>query len=170
MTVGTVFERSKVPLTKWWMAAHMLNQGKNGCSAHEIHRNIGVTYKTAWFMVHRLREAMADLAPAPMGGEGGQIQADETYYGNTSKRGRGWRKGMKKNAVVALVDSDKGTARAFHMELGVGANVVREILVTNASRKSTLVTDESPKPFRPRKHGPEAQNPAVKRRKARRPA
>lgn len=77
---------------------------------------------------------------------------------------------MKKNAVVALVDSDKGTARAFHTELGVGANVAREILVTNASRKSTLVTDESPKPFRPRKHGPEAQNPAVKRRKARRPA
>jgi hypothetical protein len=77
VTVGTVLERSRVPLTKWWMAAHMLNQGKNGCSAHEIHRNIGVTYKTAWFMVHRLREAMTELAPAPVGGEGGQVQADE---------------------------------------------------------------------------------------------
>ncbi len=63
VTVGTVFERSKVPLTKWWMAAHMLNQGKNGRSAHEIHRNIGVTYKTAWFMMHRLREAMTRLQP-----------------------------------------------------------------------------------------------------------
>ncbi len=144
VTVGTVFERSKVPLTKWWMAAHMLNQGKNGCSAHEIHRNIGVTYKTAWFMVHRLREAMSELAPAPMGGEGGQVQADETYYGNTSKRGRGWRKGMKKNAVVALVDPDKGTARAFHLEYGANAVDVRHVLVTNTSRKSTLVTDESP--------------------------
>ena len=71
VTVGTVFERSKVPLTKWWMAAHLLNQGKNGASAHEIHRQIGVSYKTAWFMMHRLREAMADIAPAPMGGEGG---------------------------------------------------------------------------------------------------
>jgi transposase-like protein len=78
-TVGTVFERSKVPLTKWWMAAHMFNSGKNGVSAHEIHRNLGVTYKTAWFMMHRLREAMADLAPTPMGGEGQSVQADETY-------------------------------------------------------------------------------------------
>ena len=58
VTVGTVFERSKIPLTKWWMAAHMLNSGKQGVSAHEIHRSLGVTYKTAWFMMHRLREAM----------------------------------------------------------------------------------------------------------------
>lgn len=85
VTVGTVFERSKVPLTKWWMAAHMLNSGKNGVSAHEIHRNIGVTYKTAWFMMHRLREAMAELNPTPMGGEGKSVQADETYYGNSSR-------------------------------------------------------------------------------------
>ena len=59
----------------------MLNHGKNGCSAHEIHRNIGVTYKTAWFMVHRLREAMITINPAPMGGEGSAVQSDETYYG-----------------------------------------------------------------------------------------
>jgi transposase-like protein len=69
VTVGTVFERSKVPLTKWWMAAHLFNQGKNGASAHEMHRQLGVTYKTAWFMMHRLREAMVELNPAPMGGE-----------------------------------------------------------------------------------------------------
>ena len=67
VTVGTVFERSKVPLTKWWMAAHMLNSSKKGVSAHQIHRTIGVTYKTAWFMMHRLREAMATLAPGPYG-------------------------------------------------------------------------------------------------------
>jgi transposase-like protein len=58
VTVGTVLERSKIPLTKWLMAAHMFNSGKNGVSAHEIHRTLGVTYKTAWFMMHRLREAM----------------------------------------------------------------------------------------------------------------
>jgi transposase-like protein len=85
VTVGTVFERSKVPLTKWWMAAHMFYSGKNGVSAHEIHRALGVTYKTAWFMMHRLREAMADLKPTPMGGSGKSVQADETYYGNSSK-------------------------------------------------------------------------------------
>jgi transposase-like protein len=144
VTVGTVFERSKVPLTKWWMAAHMINSGKNGVSAHEIHRAIGVTYKTAWFMMHRLREAMTELAPAPMGGSGGQVQADETYYGNTSKRSKSYRKGLKrKEAIIALVDPDKGEARAFHMDMGAGADVVRKILVKNASRKSTLVSDES---------------------------
>jgi transposase-like protein len=144
VTVGTVFERSKVPLTKWWMAAHLFNQGKNGASAHEMHRQLGVTYKTAWFMMHRLREAMTDLAPAAMGGEGGQVQADETYYGNTSKRSKSYRKGLKrKAAVVALVDPATGHARAFHMEHGAGVDVVRDVLVKNASRKSTLVTDES---------------------------
>lgn len=143
VTVGTVFERSKVPLTKWWMAAHLFNQGKNGASAHEMHRQLGVTYKTAWFMMHRLREAMAELNPSPMGGEGSQVQADETYYGNTSKRSKSYRKGLKRKAVVvALVEPGKG-ARAFHMEHGVGVDVVRDVLVRNVDRKSTLVTDES---------------------------
>src|SRR6185436_20262342 len=143
VTVGTVFERSKVPLTKWWMAAHMMNSGKNGVSAHEIHRQIGVSYKTAWFMMHRLREAMADIAPAPMGGEGSAIQADETYYGNTSKRAKHYRKGhSQKASIVALVEPGKHT-RAFHVKGGANSVDVREVLVTNVDRKSTLVTDES---------------------------
>jgi transposase-like protein len=144
VTVGTVFERSKIALTKWWMAAHLLSQGKNGCSATEIQRNLGVTYKTAWFMMHRLREAMTDLNPAPMGGEGGQVQADETYYGNTSKRSKSYRKGLKRKAsIVALVEPGKGNTRAIHMQDGAGAGVVRDVLVRNVDRKSTLVTDES---------------------------
>jgi transposase-like protein len=143
VTVGTVFERSKVPLTKWWMAAHLLNRGKNGASAHEIHRQIGVSYKTAWFMMHRLREAMADLAPDPMGGEGSAVQADETYYGNTSKRAKGYRKGhSQKASIVALVEPGKHT-RVFHMKDGANSVDVRRVLVTNVDRKSTLVTDES---------------------------
>jgi transposase-like protein len=142
VTIGTVFERSKIPLTKWWMAAYMLNSGKNGVSAQEIHRNIGVTYKTAWFMMHRLREAMIDLNPAPMGGEGQSIQADETYYGNSSKRAKSYKKGhSNKEGVVALVEP-KGRARVFHVK-GATAKKVRHILVTNASRKSELHTDES---------------------------
>jgi transposase-like protein len=143
VTVGTVFERSKVPLTKWWMAAHLFNQGKNGVSAHEIHRALSVTYKTAWFMMHRLREAMAEFNTAPMGGNGGQIQADETYYGNTSKRAKHYRKGhSQKSSVVAIADPAKGEVRAFAVKKATSA-VVRHVLVTNASRKSTLVTDES---------------------------
>src|SRR5436853_3038406 len=82
VTVGTVFERSKVPLTKWWLAAHLLNSSKKGISAHQIHRTIGVTYKTAWFMMHRLREAMADLKPTgPLGGSGKVVEADTTFIG-----------------------------------------------------------------------------------------
>ncbi len=142
VTVGTVLERSKIPLTKWLMAAHLFNSGKNGVSAHEIHRNLKVTYKTAWFMMHRLREAMNELNPAPMGGKGRIIQADETYYGNTSKRAKGYRKGLRHKAgVVALVEP-KGRARAFHVKRATAATV-REILVTNAHRTSELHTDES---------------------------
>ena len=144
VTVGTVFERSKVPLTKWWMAAHMINSGKNGVSAHEIHRSIGITYKTAWFMMHRLREAMTGMSgAAPMGGEGQSVQADETYYGNSSKRAKGYKKGhSRKASIVALVEP-KGRVRAFHAELGIGTDVVRNILVSNVDRKSELHTDES---------------------------
>jgi transposase-like protein len=142
VTVGTVFERSKVPLTKWWMAAYMINSGKNGVSAHEIHRNIGVTYKTAWFMMHRLREAMAELSTTPMGGKGRSVQADETYYGNSSKRAKGYQKGHShKAAIVALVEPE-GRARAFQLKSATSAKV-RDILLENVDRKSELHTDES---------------------------
>jgi len=142
VTVGTVLERSKIPLTKWWMAAHLFNQGKNGVSAYEIHRTLGVTYKTAWFMMHRLREAMNELNPTPMGGKGQSVQADETYYGNTSRRAKGYRKGLRhKQSILALVEP-KGKVRAFHVKRATSESV-REILVRNASRKSELHTDES---------------------------
>jgi transposase-like protein len=144
VTVGTVFERSKVPLTKWWLAAHLFNQGKNGASAHEMHRQLGVTYKTAWFMMHRLREAMRELNPSPMGGEGSTVQADETYYGNTSRRAKRYKKGHShKASVVALVEPGKGNTRAFHMKDGANATDVRNVLVRNVSRESELHTDES---------------------------
>ncbi len=143
VTVGTVFERSKVPLTKWWYAAHLFQQGKNGVSAHEIHRNLGVAYKTAWFMMHRLREAMADLAPEPMGGKGKTIQADETYYGNSSKRAKHYRKGhSKKASVVALIEKPSTRVRAVQLNKAT-AETVRDVLVRNVSRKSELHTDES---------------------------
>jgi transposase-like protein len=144
VTVGTVFERSKVPLTKWWMAAHMMNSGKNGVSAHEIHRNIGVTYKTAWFMMHRLREAMIIANPGPMGTLGGAVQADETYHLNTSKRAKGYKKGLSQKAsVLALVDENTKTVRTFHVDKTMTADKIAEILFTNVERKATLVTDES---------------------------
>jgi len=89
---------------------------------------LGITYKSAWFMAHRVREAMNEVKPAPMGGEGGVVQIDETYTGNTSKRAKSYKKGLKdKRAVVALVDPANGRARAFHVE-DVKAKTVRKIL------------------------------------------
>jgi transposase-like protein len=144
VTVGTVLERSKIPLTKWWMAAHMMNSGKNGVSAHEIHRTLGVTYKTAWFMMHRLREAMIVANPGPMGAAGGNVQADETYHLNTSKRAKGYSRGHStKASIVALVDEDTGTVRTFHVQKGVNIGKIQDILFQNVVRKATLVTDES---------------------------
>jgi len=94
VTVGTVMERSKIPLHKWVAAFHMMNASKKGMSAHQLHRMLGITYKSAWFLAHRVREAMIETGPTPMGGEGQTIQADETYYGN-SKRAKSYKKGHR---------------------------------------------------------------------------
>jgi transposase-like protein len=95
VTVGTVLERSHVPLHKWVLATHLLASSKKGMSAHQLHRTLGVTYKTAWFMAHRIREAMKDSDPTPMGGSGKVVEADETYRGPNKiifKNGEGWQK------------------------------------------------------------------------------
>lgn len=83
VTVGTVFERSKIALNKWVLAAHLMAASKKGISAHQLHRMLGVTYKTAWFMAHRIREAMKEdvKSSGPLGGEGKTVEADETYIG-----------------------------------------------------------------------------------------
>ncbi|NWG23350.1 MAG: IS1595 family transposase [Pseudorhodoplanes sp.] len=140
---GTVMERSHIPVHKWLLAIHLMNASKKGMSAHQLHRMLGITYKSAWFLAHRIREAMRDDKPAGMGGAGHQVQADETYYGNTSKRAKHYRKGHShKSGVVALVNPATGEARAFQVESAT-TETVRDILYTNVHRASTLVTDES---------------------------
>jgi transposase-like protein len=154
VTVGTVFERSKVPLNKWLLATHLMCASKKGMSAHQIHRMLGVTYKTAWFMCHRIREAMRPdrSSSGPLGGAGKIVEADETYFGKletqpTMRRdgtpyltkGKGGPAG--KRAVFALVERG-GHVRSFHVD-NANANTIREALVTNASRESRLFTDES---------------------------
>jgi transposase-like protein len=139
---GTVMERSHIPVHKWLLAIHLLSASKKGMSARQLHRMLGVTYKSAWFLAHRIREAMIDHKAGPLGGEGKSVQADETYYGNTSKRAKGYKKGhSNKQQIVALVEP-KGKARAVHVKSATKITV-REILVTNVSRKSELHTDES---------------------------
>ena len=113
-------------------------------SAHQLHRMLGITYKSAWFLAHRIREAMRDTKFTPMGGKGKSVQADETYYGNTSKRAKHYRKGhSQKASVVALVEPSTGRAIAVHMKTTANAEDVRELLVTHANRKSELHTDQS---------------------------
>ena len=81
VTVGTVFERSKIPLHQWLLASYLLCSSKKGISSHQLHRTLGVTYKTAWFMAHRIREAMREPNPPKLGGGGKVVEADETYIG-----------------------------------------------------------------------------------------
>lgn len=143
VTVGSVMERSHVPLNKWVLAFFLMNASKKGMSAHQLHRMIGVTYKTAWFMAHRIREAMSDADDDPMGGEGESVQADETYYGNTSKRAKGYKKGHShKVSIVGLVAPKTGEVRVFHVESAT-VKTVTEILKTNVSPESEIHTDES---------------------------
>ena len=140
VTVGTVFERSKVPLNKWLLCNHLLVSSKKGISAHQIHRMLGVTYKTAWFMCHRLREAMKPTDNTPLGGKGKTVEADETFVGGKSKN-RAFRKPAKKQMVMTLVERD-GKARSFHIA-NIHANTIRSALVTNVDRTSRLMSDDS---------------------------
>jgi transposase-like protein len=146
-TVGTVFERSKVPLTKWWLASHLMGSSKKGMSAHQLHRMLGVTYKTAWFMAHRLRAAMAELDPPPLGGKDKVVEADETFIGKPDEifvSGRGWQsvRGYKtKRKVIALVERG-GRARSFHVE-NLDADTIRKTLGANVILDSRLHTDEA---------------------------
>ena len=140
VTVGTVFERSKVPLHKWLLCNHLLVSSKKGMSAHEIGRLLGVTYKTAWFMCHRIRAAMTPANPAPLGGPDKVVEADETYVGGNA-RNRAFRTPRAKQAVVALVERD-GHVRSFHVA-NVTAAQLRPLIVTNIARTSYLMTDES---------------------------
>jgi transposase-like protein len=110
---GTVMERSHIPVHKWLLAIHLMSTAKNGMSAHELHRNLGITYKSAWFLAHRIRKAMDDDKTTPIGGEGGQVQADEAFIGSTSKRAKNYDKSRKnKNGIVAIVDPQTGEVRA----------------------------------------------------------
>lgn len=138
--VGTVFEDSKVPVHKWFQAAHLLASSKKGISAHQLHRTLGVTYKTAWFMAHRLREAMRSGDLTPMGGLGQVVEADETFFGQSSKPRKNARGPAHLRKVMTLVHRG-GQARSFHVE-ELTSDAVGAIVRDNIARESTLATDE----------------------------
>lgn len=142
VTVRTVMERSKIPLTKWLMTFRLMASSKKGVSAHQVHRMLGVTYKTAWFLCHRVREAMGlAKSSGPIGGKGKTVESDETFVGGKKKNAKNGKPTPKKHPVVALIERD-GEMRVKHVA-DVTAKTVREVLVTQVSRKSHLMTDDS---------------------------
>jgi transposase-like protein len=139
VTVGTVFERSKIKLNVWLQAVFLLCSSKKGMSSHQLHRVLGVTYKTAWFMTHRIREAMTSGSFTPMGGTGKTVEADETYYGQKRTRAKG-RSTHHKHAIFSLVER-QGKVRSWHIA-NVNGDNVRSILRDNVKRQSNVYTDD----------------------------
>src|SRR5574337_1036188 len=103
VTVGTVFERSKIPLSKWLAALFLMVASKKGVSAHQVHRMLGISYKSTWFMMHRLREAMRPAKLSPMGGGGKTVEVDETYIGRLKDVPKQRGGSAHKNIVMTLV-------------------------------------------------------------------
>lgn len=143
VTVGTVMEDSHVPLNKWLYAFRLMCGSKKGISAHQLHRSIGVSYKTAWFMNHRIREAMRSgfLAP-PMGGPGNIVEADETFVSRKEGVPKGRRAMHHKVAVLTLIDRKSGEARSFHVDKVDSANVI-PIVEANVAKETEIATDEA---------------------------
>ena len=132
--VGTLYERSKVPLHKWLMATHLMCASKKGMSAHQLHRMLGVTYKTAWFMSHRIREAMREPVTGPLGGEGKTVEADETFYRRQTSPDTGQR--QQTGHYVPWLERG-GQVRSFLVGR-VKADTLKPILLTQIDRASRL--------------------------------
>ncbi len=140
VTVGTLYERSKVPLHKWLAVTHLMMASKKGMSALQISRMIGLSYKTTWFLCHRIRESLRDMALPPIGGADKVVEADETYVGGKAKN-RAFKEPAPKKAVLSLVERG-GHVRSFHVA-NVTAKTVRPIIAKNVELASMLMTDES---------------------------
>jgi transposase-like protein len=151
VTVKTVFERSKIPLTKWLAALFLMTASKKGVSAHQVHRMLDLSYKSTWFMMHRLREAMRTGGLEPLGGKGKIVEADETYFGRAEelhvspqRKGRAYTKRGKifnNRPIVALIERG-GSVRSFHVAVADQATV-SAIVRKNVARESHVHTDES---------------------------
>lgn len=146
VTIGTIFERSHIPLNKWIHAFHLMASSKKGISAHQIHRMFGITYKTAWFMAHRIRECMKPNGGGMLGGGGKIVEADETYVGgkeknkHRSKRIKGANGGVGKQMVFSLVERG-GKVVSQHLS-NIDADNLRPVLKEKMDTKKTrLMTD-----------------------------
>ncbi len=152
--VGTIFEASHIKLHIWLQAIFLISSSKKGVSANQLHRTLGITLKSAWFLAHRIREAMRDGGLDALGSEGQIVEADETYFGKKSgplpthnywgvpyPKGKGGAKRAHKRAIVSLVERG-GKVRSFHVDGATKDNVAR-IVINNVSKEAKLHTDES---------------------------
>jgi transposase-like protein len=152
VTMRTVMERSKIALHKWLQAFHLMCSSKKGISAHQLHRTLEVTYEAAWFMAHRIREAMRAGGLPPLGGEGKIVESDETYWGPKDvdtypgmKRRRRGKPGPGGKARIMTLVERGGQARSVHVA-DLTNETMQRILLANADRKSRLMTDEGTAP------------------------
>ncbi len=142
VTVGTLFERSKIGLHKWLLATYLMCSSKKGISSHQLHRTLGVTYKTAWFMTHRIREAMKDPNfMKQLGGKDAVVEADETYWGNTRSKKIDKHKGYEhKEKIFSLVERN-GNVRSFHVS-HVSGQTLKPILRNQVHQETRIMTDD----------------------------
>ena len=145
-TVGTVYESSHIPMHKWLLATHLLCSSKKGVSAHQLMRNLELgSYRTAWFMAHRIREAMTDHDPSPIGGKDKTVEIDETVFGRIegapkSSKSMGGRSGYR-NVALTLVERG-GSARSFHVS-GTTIAELKPVIRANVERETAIMTDQA---------------------------
>ncbi|MHB8069406.1 MAG: IS1595 family transposase [Desulfobaccales bacterium] len=139
--MGTIFEDSHVPMRLWLQAIYLLSASKKGISSHQLHRTLGVTLKTAWFMGHRIREAMREGELAPFGSNGGTVEVDETFLGNEAgvPKRRGY---AHKRKILSLVDRESGEARSMVID-SLNAKTIVPILEENISHEARVLTDDA---------------------------
>ena len=144
--VGTVFKSSHIPLHKWLQAVYLMTSSKKGISAHQLHRVLEITYKSAWFMAHRIRETMRTDDLDAFGTDGGIFEVDETFIGHGrekkpkgEKRGRGY---AHKHKVLSLIDRERGRARSMVID-SLKAADMEPILKANVAKEAKLMTDEA---------------------------
>lgn len=144
--VGTIFESSHIPMRLWLQAIFLISSSKKGISANQLHRTLGITLKSAWFMSHRIREAMRSGDFSPFGSEGGPVEVDETFIGRDyTKKPKGEKKGRgydHKNKVLSLVDRTSGQARSMVVD-DLKAKTLIPILEANIAREARIMTDEA---------------------------
>ena len=140
--IGTIFEASHVAMNLWLQAIYLMSASKKGISSNQIHRTLGVTLKTAWFMSHRIREAMREDGSVNFGAGGGTVEVDETFIGNQFKKSKTARGGAHKNKVLTLIDRSTGRAKSIVVK-NLRVSTLLPILIENIAKEATVYTDEA---------------------------